>query len=61
MINGDLPHLFERYFRGRNVEYKGSGLGLPIANGIVEAHGGRMWIESSLGVGSTFFFALPRR
>jgi len=56
----DLPHMFDRYFRGHNAGYKGSGLGLPIANAIVDAHGGRMWIESNVGVGSTFFFALPR-
>lgn len=56
----DLPHMFERYFRGRNAGYKGTGLGLPIANGIVKAHGGRMWIESTPGAGSTFSFAIPR-
>jgi signal transduction histidine kinase len=56
----DLPHMFDRYFRGHTAHYKGTGLGLPIANGIVEAHGGRMWIESIVGKGSTFFFSLPR-
>jgi signal transduction histidine kinase len=55
----DLPHMFDRYWRGRNATYKGTGLGLPIAHGIVKAHGGRMWIESSVNVGSTFSFALP--
>jgi signal transduction histidine kinase len=55
----DLPHMFDRYWRGRNTKYKGTGLGLPIAHGIVKAHGGRMWIESAVGVGSTFSFALP--
>jgi signal transduction histidine kinase len=55
----DLPHMFERYWRGRNATYKGTGLGLPIANGIVKAHGGRMWVESAVGVGTTFSFALP--
>ena len=56
----DLPHMFDRYWRGRNTTYKGTGLGLPIAHGIVKAHGGRMWIESTVGVGSTFSFSLPR-
>lgn len=51
---------FERYWRGRGTAYKGSGRGLPIANGLVKAHGGRMWIENTLGTGSTFFFSIPR-
>ena len=56
----DLPRMFDRYWRGRHTQYKGSGLGLPIANGIVKAHGGRMWIESTPGEGSTFYFSIPR-
>jgi signal transduction histidine kinase len=56
----DLPRMFDRFWRGRGTQYKGSGLGLPISNGIVKAHGGRMWIESTVGAGSTFFFSLPR-
>jgi signal transduction histidine kinase len=55
----DLPHMFNRYWRGRDAKYKGTGLGLPIAHGIVKAHGGRMWIESAVGIGSTFSFTLP--
>jgi signal transduction histidine kinase len=55
----DLPRMFDRYWRGRETSYKGSGLGLPISNGIVKAHGGRMWIESTLGAGSTFYFSIP--
>lgn len=56
----DLPYMFDRYWRGRNATYKGTGLGLPIAQGIVKAHGGRMWIESAVGSGSTFSFTLPQ-
>jgi two-component system, OmpR family, sensor histidine kinase VicK len=54
--------LFERYFRARNVSitsYGGLGLGLYISRDIVERHGGRIWVESELGRGSTFYVALP--
>ncbi|AKI99983.1 PAS domain S-box-containing protein [Archangium gephyra] len=54
--------LFERYFRARNVSitsYGGLGLGLYISRDIVERHGGRIWVESEVGRGATFYVALP--
>ncbi len=58
----DLPHLFERFYRvdkGRSREKGGTGLGLSIVKHIVQLHGGREWVESTPGQGSTFFFSLP--
>jgi len=55
----DLPHLFERWYRGRRAPYPGSGLGLAIARAIVEGHGGRIWVLSEEGAGSSFSFAIP--
>ena len=56
----DLPHMFDRYWRGKTTDYQGTGLGLPISKQIVDAHRGRIWIESEVGVGSRFLFILPR-
>jgi signal transduction histidine kinase len=55
----DLPRVFDRWYRGRGSHYPGSGLGLSIARAIVEAHGGRIAVESRPGEGSVFSFALP--
>ena len=58
----ELDKVFDRLYRGeksRSREYGGSGLGLAIAKGIIEAHGGDIWVESSLGNGSRFSFPCP--
>ena len=56
----ELPRLFNKFFRGsEGGRPSGSGLGLYIARGLVEAHGGRIAAESRLGEGSTFSFTLP--
>ena len=55
----DLEHIFEPYYSGTPHVKKGNGLGLYISKGIIEAHGGRLWVESTLGSGTTFFFTVP--
>lgn len=58
----DLPRVFERFYRGdraRPAREGSSGLGLAIAKALVEAHGGKIWVESQLGKGATFFVELP--
>ena len=63
----DLPHIFDRFYRGEKSRVRdkdengGVGLGLAIAKGLVEAHGGVIWVESQLNEGSAFHFNLPRR
>ncbi|MGH9023673.1 MAG: ATP-binding protein [Acidimicrobiia bacterium] len=55
----DLPRLFTKFFRGAEGRPSGTGLGLYIARGLVEAHGGRLSAESRVGEGSSFTFTLP--
>jgi signal transduction histidine kinase len=54
----EQAHLFERFRRGKKAGYRSTGLGLYIASAIIKAHGGRLWVESELGQGSTFFFTI---
>jgi signal transduction histidine kinase len=56
-----LQTIFERFSQGGRSDRKGLGLGLYIAKRIVQAHGGKIWAESEVGRGSTFFFTLPAR
>jgi signal transduction histidine kinase len=55
-----VPHLFDRFYRASDRS-PGLGLGLYISRILVEAHGGRIWVESQPGQGSTFTIALPLR
>jgi signal transduction histidine kinase len=58
----DMKRLFEKFYRGTNREalaQRGTGLGLAIVKSIAERHGGKVWVESVLGKGSTFFLLIP--
>jgi PAS domain S-box-containing protein len=59
IAENDMPHVFDRFWRTSKTEKRGAGLGLAIVKGIVEAHSGRVWVNSSVGQGSTFNFTIP--
>jgi PAS domain S-box-containing protein len=54
-----IPHLFQRYVQDRKTARRGRGLGLYLCRGIIQAHGGTIWVETAVGQGSTFFFTIP--
>jgi signal transduction histidine kinase len=59
IANEQLPHIFGRFWQGKRTDRRGVGLGLAIAKAIVEAHGGRIWVESQVGTGTSFYFTVP--
>ncbi len=59
ILGDELPHVFERFWRGSRTTQAGTGLGMTIAKGIIESHGGTIWLESQVGVGTTVYFTLP--
>lgn len=63
IASADLPRVFDRFYRGDSDltrRVKGTGLGLFLAKAVIEAHHGRIWVDSPPGAGATFYFSLPR-
>lgn len=59
----DVPHIFDRFYRGdaaRNTSQGGSGIGLSIVKKVIEEHGGKIWVNSVLGEGTTMYFVLKK-
>lgn len=56
----ELPRVFDRFWQSKRTNRSGAGLGLAITRGIVRAHGGRIWIESTVGAGTAVHFTVPR-
>jgi signal transduction histidine kinase len=59
----DIPHVFDRFYRSPDMARitKGAGLGLYLSKAIVEAHGGRIWVDTEANKGASFYFSLPRQ
>jgi signal transduction histidine kinase len=58
IASADLEHIFDRFWQARGADARGAGLGLSICKQIVEAHGGRVWVESRVGEGTTVSFTI---
>lgn len=59
IADDQVPFIFDRFWRVKQAHRQGTGLGLSIAKGIVDAHGGRIWVETRMNEGSRFHFTLP--